>query len=154
VFSVQISLKFLSRGQPFFPPHTILHLDFFLICRPWKFATLGPGPFGPCVNTTLTTVVNQLSQHYTAWLLQSSLGMKGLKGTQYLSKYTKALFYAVVVLLTKWESINNFPIRNNVTVGCLRQSSHWQPLHICTRMYCIDIFHYYCVTEVAEETKQ
>ena len=75
-------------------------------------------------------LIHQLSQHYTAGLLQSSLGMKGLKGTWYLSKHTKALFYALVVFLTKWVSINDIPIRNNGTVGCLRQSSHLQPLHI------------------------
>jgi hypothetical protein len=28
-------------------------MSIFLICRPWKFAALGPGPFGPCVNTAL-----------------------------------------------------------------------------------------------------
>jgi hypothetical protein len=28
-------------------------ISIFLICRPWKFAALGPGPFGPCVNMAL-----------------------------------------------------------------------------------------------------
>jgi hypothetical protein len=39
-----------------FSPHTILQSRFFfLICHPWKFATLGPGPCDPCVNTALLT---------------------------------------------------------------------------------------------------
>ena len=39
-FSVYIFLKFLSRGQPFFPAYRT-SISIFLICRP------GPGPRGP-----------------------------------------------------------------------------------------------------------
>jgi hypothetical protein len=43
-------IKFLSRGLPFFfAYHTSISI--FVICRPWKFAALGP-----CVNTGLVTV--------------------------------------------------------------------------------------------------
>jgi hypothetical protein len=40
----------------FFPRIPYFNLD-FLICRPWKFAALGPGPFGPCVNTALNVAM-------------------------------------------------------------------------------------------------
>jgi hypothetical protein len=33
-----------SLVNSLFSPHTILQSRFFLICRPWKFAALGPGP--------------------------------------------------------------------------------------------------------------
>jgi len=39
-----------------------ISISIFVICRPWKFAALGPGPGGPCVNTGLV-----LMQQYTNW---------------------------------------------------------------------------------------
>jgi hypothetical protein len=40
-------------------------------CRPRKFAALGPGPFGPCVNTALRTslaaewYINRFTETFT-----------------------------------------------------------------------------------------
>jgi hypothetical protein len=46
----------------FFPAyHTSVSI--FLICRPWKFAAVGPGPFGPCINTALAVV---LTKYYSS----------------------------------------------------------------------------------------
>ena len=52
VFQYRSPLNFSLVDSLFFRiPY--FNLDFFLIWRPWKFAALGPGPCGPCVNTAM-----------------------------------------------------------------------------------------------------
>jgi len=62
-FQYRSPLNFSLVDSLFFSAyHTSISI--FLICRPWKFAALGPGPGGPCVNTGLIAVVTTTCGRY------------------------------------------------------------------------------------------
>ena len=64
-----------------FFPHTIFQSRFFLICRPWKFAALGPGPCGPCVNTAMHTHIHT----YTVGLFIYSYNIEIRNNSNYIN---------------------------------------------------------------------